>query len=113
MMDWMTARERTFVRECRASHPHIPVIDDSANDESNGAPVAAGACALEEFSTWIVIWSFLPTAQIMDTPTWLRRAAPGKDEATPLAWVLLPRRCVIDWSSGREPNGAWAATSAR
>jgi CheY-like chemotaxis protein len=35
-----------FVRECRSSHPHIPVIAVSAHEEGNAALVAAGACAV-------------------------------------------------------------------
>lgn len=35
-----------FVRECRASHPHIPVIAVSSHDEGNAALLAAGACAV-------------------------------------------------------------------
>jgi CheY-like chemotaxis protein len=35
-----------FVRECRASHPRLPVIAVSSHDEGNAALVAAGACAV-------------------------------------------------------------------
>lgn len=35
-----------FVRECRASHPHLPVIAVSSHDEGNAALVSAGACAV-------------------------------------------------------------------
>lgn len=35
-----------FVRECRASHPCLPVIAVSSHDEGNAALVAAGACAV-------------------------------------------------------------------
>lgn len=37
-----------FVRECRSSHPHIPVIAVSAHEEGNAALVAAGAVAFAE-----------------------------------------------------------------
>lgn len=35
-----------FVLECRASHPHVPVIAVSSHDEGNAALVDAGACAV-------------------------------------------------------------------
>ena len=35
-----------FLRECRASHPQLPVVAVSSHDEGNAALVAAGACAV-------------------------------------------------------------------
>ncbi len=35
-----------FVRECRASHSHVPVIAVSSHEEGNAALVQAGACAV-------------------------------------------------------------------
>jgi len=35
-----------FVRECRTSHPHVPVIAVSSHQEGNDALVQAGACAV-------------------------------------------------------------------
>ena len=35
-----------FVRECRASHPRLPIIAVSSHDAGNAALVAAGASAV-------------------------------------------------------------------
>jgi len=35
-----------FVRECRISHPRVPVIAVSSHQEGNDALVEAGACAV-------------------------------------------------------------------
>lgn len=39
-------KETEFVRECRSSHPHVPVIAVSSHQEGNDALVEAGACAV-------------------------------------------------------------------